>query len=219
MSIAHVTFIRLFFVVLLHSCIIFLTFFRVLIVASTLKSFQLKTTVLANLTVKTNCFFFRSRGKGFPVGFVLDCAPVIPVFPHLHCSRAPWYAMHYYLFTLKKVSGPTAFHFGVSMIVLMFRFPFAVCDSLIQSSFFCCFLCVTGLGKLFKLQWLSLSGNNLATLDTGVLEKLSDLKYLSVENNCITHLRGLQVWMRSWKYLVTFLSYEGGKCHKLCLLK
>ena len=136
MSIAHVTFIRLFFVVLLHSCIIFLTFFRVLIVASTLKSFQLKTTVLANLTVKTNCFFFRSRGKGFPVGFVLDCAPVIPVFPHLHCSRAPWYAMHYYHFTLKKVSGPTAFHFGVWMIVLMLRFLFAVCDSLIQSPFF-----------------------------------------------------------------------------------
>lgn len=46
-----------FFVVLSHSCIIFLTFFRVLIVASTLKSSQLKTTVLANLTVKTKCFF------------------------------------------------------------------------------------------------------------------------------------------------------------------
>ncbi|XP_029195766.2 leucine-rich repeat-containing protein 9-like isoform X1 [Acropora millepora] len=49
-----------------------------------------------------------------------------------------------------------------------------------------------GLSKLFKLQWLSLSGNNLATLDTGVLEKLSDLKYLSVENNCLKYLRGLQ---------------------------
>lgn len=80
-------------------------------------------------------------------------------------------------------------------------------------------LYVTGLGKLSKLQWLSLSGNNLATLDTGVLEKLSDLKYLSVENNCITYLRGLQVWILSLKYLVVFLSYEGRKGHKLFWLK
>lgn len=123
-----------FFAVLSHSCIIFLTFFRVLIVASTLKSSQLKTTVLANLTVKTSVFFC-SRGNGFPAGFVLDCAPVIPIFPHLHCSRALWYAMHYYHFTLKKVLGPTAFHFGVWMILLMLRFLFAVCDSHIQSRF------------------------------------------------------------------------------------
>ena len=39
--------------------------FRVLIVASTLKSSQLKTTVLANLTVKTKCIFFREGGS-FP---------------------------------------------------------------------------------------------------------------------------------------------------------
>ena len=85
--------------------------------------------------------------------------------------------------------------------------------------FFCCFPYVTGLSKLFKLQWLSLSGNNLATLDTGVLEKLSDLKYLSVENNCLKYLRGLQVWILSFKYLVAFLSYEGRTGHKLFWLK
>ena len=77
----------------------------------------------------------------------------------------------------------------------MLRFLFAVSDTLMRSQFLCYFLYFSGLGKLFKLQWLSLSGNNIATLDTGVLEKLSDLKYLSVESNCITYLRGLQVWM------------------------
>lgn len=49
-----------------------------------------------------------------------------------------------------------------------------------------------GLSKQTKLKWLSLAGNNLASLDTGVLEKMPELRYLSVENNAITYLRGLQ---------------------------
>lgn len=53
---------------------------------------------------------------------------------------------------------------------------------------------LAGLSKLSKLTWLSLAGNNLTTLDTGVLEKLPQLRYLSVENNAITYLRGLQVF-------------------------
>lgn len=44
----------------------FLNVFRVLIVASTLKSSQLKTIVLANLTVITKCLFFVRGGMGFP---------------------------------------------------------------------------------------------------------------------------------------------------------
>lgn len=61
------------------------------------------------------------------------------------------------------------------------------------STFLCDLFGVTGLGKLSKLAWLSLAGNNLTTLDTGVLEKLPQLRFLSVENNAITYLRGLQV--------------------------
>ena len=60
----------------------------------------------------------------------------------------------------------------------------------------------SGLSKQTKLTWLSLAGNNLTSLDTGVLEKLPQLRYLSVENNAITYLRGLQVT------LFTFLSQE-----------
>ena len=61
--------------------------------------------------------------------------------------------------------------------------------------FLCDLFCDTGLSKLSKLVWLSLAGNNLTNLDTGVLEKLPQLRFLSVENNAITYLRGLQV---SW---------------------
>ena len=50
-----------------------------------------------------------------------------------------------------------------------------------------------GLSKQPKLSWLSLAGNQLSSLDTGILEKLPLLRYLSVQNNEITHLRGLQV--------------------------
>jgi len=53
--------------------------------------------------------------------------------------------------------------------------------------------CISGLSKQSKLTWLSLAGNSLTTLDTGVLEKLPLLRYLSVENNAIAYLRGLQV--------------------------
>ena len=60
----------------------------------------------------------------------------------------------------------------------------------------------SGLSKQTKLTWLSLAGNNLTSLDTGVLEKLPQLRYLSVENNAITYLRGLQVT------LFTFLSQD-----------
>ncbi|CAH3150734.1 unnamed protein product [Pocillopora meandrina] len=49
-----------------------------------------------------------------------------------------------------------------------------------------------GLSKQSMLTWLSLAGNQLTTLDTGMLEKLPRLRYLSVENNAISHLRGLQ---------------------------
>lgn len=52
---------------------------------------------------------------------------------------------------------------------------------------------LSGLSKQSKLSWLSLAGNQLSSLDTGILEKLPLLRYLSVENNEITHLRGLQV--------------------------
>lgn len=52
---------------------------------------------------------------------------------------------------------------------------------------------VLGLTKQSNLTWLSLAGNQLSSLDTGILEKLPQLRYLSVENNVITHLRGLQV--------------------------
>ena len=52
---------------------------------------------------------------------------------------------------------------------------------------------VSGLSKQSNLTWLSLAGNQLSSLDTGILEKLPQLRYLSVENNVITYLRGLQV--------------------------
>ena len=57
----------------------------------------------------------------------------------------------------------------------------------------CALSVISGLSKQSKLTWLSLAGNNLTTLDTGVLEKMPQLRYLSVENNAITYLRGLQV--------------------------
>lgn len=54
---------------------------------------------------------------------------------------------------------------------------------------------LSGLSKQSMLTWLSLAGNQLTTLDTGMLEKLPRLRYLSVENNAISHLRGLQVFI------------------------
>lgn len=71
-----------------------------------------------------------------------------------------------------------------------------MCDQCFCAAFF------SGLSKQTKLTWLSLGGNNLTSLDTGVLEKLPHLRYLSVENNAITDLCGLQVT------LFTFLSQE-----------
>lgn len=55
------------------------------------------------------------------------------------------------------------------------------------------FRSLSGLSKQSKLSWLSLAGNQLSSLDAGILEKLPLLRYLSVENNEISHLRGLQV--------------------------
>ncbi|KAK3738851.1 hypothetical protein QZH41_015070 [Actinostola sp. cb2023] len=49
-----------------------------------------------------------------------------------------------------------------------------------------------GLSRNSKLQWLNIRHNNLSNLDTGMLERLPELCHLSIENNCIRSLRGLQ---------------------------
>lgn len=50
----------------------------------------------------------------------------------------------------------------------------------------------SGLSKLKRLNKLSLNGNQLSSLDSSVLEQLPGLCFLSVENNCIPSLRGIQ---------------------------
>ena len=55
------------------------------------------------------------------------------------------------------------------------------------------FLVPAGLQKQCQLRWLNLSNNNLSLLDVGILEKLAALQYLSVENNSISSLCGLEV--------------------------
>lgn len=66
-------------------------------------------------------------------------------------------------------------------------------DLILDQSYLMLDIFLLGLSKQSKLTWLSLAGNQLSSLDTAVLDKLTQLRYLSVENNVITHLRGLQV--------------------------
>lgn len=49
-----------------------------------------------------------------------------------------------------------------------------------------------GLSKLHCLNKLSLDGNQLTALDASVLRHLSKLSFLSVENNSISSLHGIQ---------------------------
>lgn len=74
-----------------------------------------------------------------------------------------------------------------------FKYPLVDQSKLILYVFLFRFL--SGLSKQSKLSWLSLASNQLSSLDTGILEKLPLLRYLSVENNEIGHLGGLQVSM------------------------
>lgn len=50
----------------------------------------------------------------------------------------------------------------------------------------------SGLSKLHCLNKLSLDGNQLSSLDALVLDQLPNLSFLSVENNCISSLHGIQ---------------------------
>lgn len=50
----------------------------------------------------------------------------------------------------------------------------------------------SGLSKLHCLNKLSLDGNQLSSLDASVLDQLPNLSFLSVENNCISSLHGIQ---------------------------
>lgn len=50
----------------------------------------------------------------------------------------------------------------------------------------------SGLSKLQRLNKLSLNGNQLSSLDYSVLDQLPELCFLSVENNCIASLHGIQ---------------------------
>lgn len=49
-----------------------------------------------------------------------------------------------------------------------------------------------GLSKLQCLNKLSLNGNHLSSLDYSVLDQMPQLCFLSVENNCVTSLHGIQ---------------------------
>ena len=82
---------------------------------------------------------------------------------------------------------------GQSMVVFYTETPYPPIAARVTEINFFGFL--SGLSKQSMLTWLSLAGNQLTTLDTGMLEKLPRLRYLSVENNAISHLRGLQVFI------------------------
>ncbi|KAF0044372.1 hypothetical protein F2P81_003530 [Scophthalmus maximus] len=51
---------------------------------------------------------------------------------------------------------------------------------------------LSGLSKLHCLIKLSVDSNRLSTLDASVLDQLPNLSFLSVENNCISSLHGIQ---------------------------
>ena len=53
-------------------------------------------------------------------------------------------------------------------------------------------LSVSGVSKLQCLTRLSLNGNQLSSLDGSVLDRLPNLHFLSVENNLIGSLSGMQ---------------------------
>lgn len=63
----------------------------------------------------------------------------------------------------------------------------------------------SGLSKLHCLVKLSLDGNQLTTLDASVLGHLSKLSFLSVENNSIRSLHGIQ---RARSLLELYLGYN-----------
>lgn len=50
----------------------------------------------------------------------------------------------------------------------------------------------SGLSNLHCLNKLSLDGNQISGLDASVLDQLPNLSFLSVENNCISSLQGIQ---------------------------
>ena len=56
---------------------------------------------------------------------------------------------------------------------------------------------VTGVGKLSQLTSLDLGDNCISSIDTGMLEKLPNLRYFNIESNQLTSFQGIQV---TWQH-------------------
>ena len=53
----------------------------------------------------------------------------------------------------------------------------------------------SGIDHLLKLETLIVDDNNILTIDTTNFERLVSLKHLSLENNLISRLKSLQVYL------------------------